>query len=125
MIHANTRRLFPHRSAFALAVVLAAPSAFALDPVFVDHFNNGVVENSDSVTGFWAQRNSGSASVAAESGSGPLQLTAGGAAYPHGQIVSGVQSSFNFFRTPIVLQASGLNFTSPTGSLNKGILRFS
>src|SRR5437016_3258874 len=124
MICRKTRRQIAQRSAFALAAAVAAPSALALDPVFVDHFNNGVVENSDSVTGFWTQRNSGSASVAAEPGSGPLQLTAGGSQYPHGQIASAVQSNFNFFHTPIVLQASGLNFTSTTNSLNKGILRF-
>ena len=47
------RRRMTQRMAFALAAAVAAPCAFALDQVFVDHFNNGVVENSDSVTGFW------------------------------------------------------------------------
>src|SRR5947207_3063141 len=125
MTQGKSRRRMAHRSAFVLAAAVAAPGAFALDQVFVDHFNNGVVENSDAVTGFWTQRNSGGGSAGTETaGTGPLQLTAGGSQYPHGQIASAVQSSFNFFHTPIVLQASGLNFTSSTNSLNKGILRF-
>src|SRR5262245_44061407 len=124
MIYRKSRRFLPRQAAFAVAAAVAAPSAFALDQVFVDHFNNGVVENSDTVNGFWTQRNSGSASMASESATGPLLLTAGGSAYPHGQIASAVQSYFNFFRTPLVISAAGINFTSPTGSLNKGILRF-
>jgi hypothetical protein len=118
------RRQTIFRSAFVFAAAVAAQNAMALDPVFVDHFNNGVVENSDASAGFWTQRNSGGSSTAVEPAAGPLQLTAGGSQFPHGQLSSAVQSSFNFFHTPIVLQASGLNFTSPTGSLNKGILRF-
>ena len=77
MIHRNIRRL-THRSAFVLAAAVAAPGALALDQVFVDHFNNGVVENSDAVNGFWTQRNSGGTSAGSETaGTGPLQLTAG------------------------------------------------
>ena len=107
-----------------LAVPFVAAPALAVDPVFVDNFNNGIVEDSDSTPAFWAQRNSGSISSAVESG-GQLSLTAGGSQYPHGQVASLVQPNFNFFRTPIVVQGTGLNFTSPTSSLNKGIFRLS
>lgn len=117
-----------HKLAIATAALAAiglpATLALAVDPVLSDGFNNGVVENADAAAGFWTARNSGSASIAAESG-GRLQLTAGGSAFPHSQIASGVQNNFNFFRTPMVISASSLNFTSTTNSLNKGILRFS
>src|SRR5438045_97797 len=103
---------------------IGATSAFAADVVFVDHFNNGSAGDSDTQTSFWTPRNSGGLSSAAEPAAGPLQLTAGGSQYPHGQIASATQSMFNFFHTPLVISASGLNFTSPTNSLNKAILRF-
>lgn len=100
------------------------PAARSADLVFVDSFQNNIVEDSDTEPAFWTPRLSGSLSATGETG-GALRLTAGGSAYPHGQIASLVQSRFNFFRAPIVIQASDINFTSPTNSLNKGILRFS
>lgn len=106
----------------ALCVPFVVSTVQAADPVLIDGFNNGIVTDSDSVPGFWNPRLSGSLSAATETG-GSLRLNAGGSTYPHGQIASPVQSSFNFFRTPIIIQGSGLNFTSPTGSLNKSIFR--
>lgn len=106
------------------AVPLFSACALAVEPVFVDNFANGIVEDSDTQPAFWSQRLSGSISAAAESG-GAMRLTAGGSQFPHGQIASPVQSNFNFFRAPIVVEGSGLNFTSSTNSLNKGIFRMS
>ncbi len=106
----------------ALAVPFALTTAFAADPVLVDNFNNGVVENTDSTPAFWTPRLSGGLGTATESG-GSLRLNAGGSQYPHAQIASAVNSDFNFFRAPLVISGTGLNFTSTTNSLNKGIFR--
>lgn len=111
-------------SVLSLIAMISLPS-LGLDPVFHDSFANGSPENSDTVPGFWTQRNSGGLSAVNEGVGGPVQVTAGGSQYPHGQLVSAVQNDFNFFRTPITISGSGINFTSSTNSLNKSILRFS
>jgi hypothetical protein len=119
------RRL--NRQSVCLIATIAAVSlpVLASETVLQDNFANGVVENSNTTTNYWTQRSSGALSAVNEPVGGPLQITAGGSQYPHGQIVTDVQHDFNFFRTPITISASGINFTSSTGSLNKSILRFS
>ena len=97
-------------------------SATAPDRVFTDRFNNGSVFNSDSVPAFWQTRNQGGSVV--ESSAVPLKLTATGAGYPHAQIASAVRDEFNFFEAPIQIEATGINFDSPSGSYGKSYLRF-
>src|SRR3954462_9346695 len=79
--------------------------AFAADVVFSDHFSNGSVTDSDTQPGFWTPPTSGGLTPATDPAAGPLQLAAGGSTSPPGQIVSGVQPMFNFFHTPLVIQA--------------------
>lgn len=101
-----------------------AVTATAPDRVFTDRFNNGSVANSDQVPAFWSTRNQGASSAVAESSAVPLKLTASGAGYPHAQIASGVRDEFNFFEAPIEIEATGINFDSPSGSYGKSYLRF-
>ncbi|HRK29637.1 MAG TPA: PEP-CTERM sorting domain-containing protein [Tepidisphaeraceae bacterium] len=108
----------------ALAVPFVSTAALAVDPVLVDNFANGIVTDTDTIPGYWIPRLSGGISTANEAG-GTMQLTAGGSQFPHGQIAGPVDSNINFFRAPVVVEGSGLNFTSPTNSLNKGIFRMS
>lgn len=109
-----------------VAVRHARPSvsATAPDRAFTDRFNNGSVANSDVVPAFWQTRNQGTGSSVVESSAVPLRLTAAGAGYPHAQIASGVRNEFNFFETPIEIEATGINFDSPSGSYDKSYLRF-
>jgi beta-glucanase (GH16 family) len=110
--------------------------------VFTDNFKNGAVADSDSVAGFWTQRNQGSgggvtsnvsetAVVNADDAyvAQPLSLTAGGAGFPHAQIASSVRSEFNLFRNPVAIEATGIGFSSTSNSttvntIGKSILRF-
>ena len=91
--------------------------------VFVDHFNNGSVANSDTQPAFWNTLVSGTGTATEGSGgAGSLLLNVTGAtsgnAFPFTEIASPLQSSFNFFHAPIVLQASGLNYGANTNFLN-------
>src|SRR5205814_6705408 len=79
--------------------------------------------DSDTNPGFWTTRLAGSGSTAAEPVGGPVALTASGSQYPHAQLASNTQPMFNFFHTPILIQGSGLNFTSPDTGGNKTLLR--
>src|SRR5437763_1075364 len=113
------------RSRKICAILFAATTvtcARADVPVLVDHFNNGSVSNSDSQAAFWNVLVSG-AGTATEgtAGTGSLLLraasTGGANSFPYTEIASPLQSSFNFFHAPIVIQASGLNYganTNPT-----------
>src|SRR4051794_31148053 len=96
-----------------LFTAIASASARAAVPVFVDHFNNGSVANSDSVPNFWTTIID-QAGTATEPVGGPLTLTAAGAnpgdPFPFTEIASPLQNSFNFFRSPIVVEASGLGY---------------
>src|SRR3954470_25057835 len=65
----------------SIAGIGATTAARAADTVFVDHFKNGSVTDSDATANFWTPRNSGGQSNAAETVGGPLQLTAGGSQY--------------------------------------------
>lgn len=97
-------------------------AASATNRVFTDRFKNGGVTNSDSVVGFWTQRNS-SGSITETTGD-PVKLTASGAGYPHAQLASSVQSNFNFFTAPLSITADGIEFRSTSNSTGKSILRF-
>lgn len=99
-------------------------TATAPDRVFTDRFSNGSVANSDQLTGFWQTRNLGASSSVVESPGLPLRLTAAGAGYPHAQIASPVRSEFNFFEAPVEIEATGINFDSPSRSYDKSYLRF-
>jgi beta-glucanase (GH16 family) len=102
--------------------------------VLTDNFNNGNVANSNTINGFWSQKNLGTSSVTETSATpanlaDPLKLTASGAGYPHAQIASGVRSEFNLFRTPVAIEATGIGFSSTSNSttvntIGKSILRF-
>ncbi len=106
--------------------------------LFTDNFDNGVVANSNSVNGFWSQRNLGASSTVSETSintmtgakaAEPLKLTAVGGGYPHAQIASAVRSEFNFFKNPVALEATGIGFSSTSNStsvntIGKSILRF-
>ena len=92
-------------------------------PVFIDHFNNNSVANSDTQPGFWSTLVSGTGTATegtgAAGGSLLLNVTGanGGNQFPFTEIASPLQNSFNFFHAPIVIQASGLNYgpnTDPT-----------
>src|SRR5205085_11208372 len=90
----------------AVRRIFSPVAATGAGRVFTDNFDNGNVANSDSINGFWTQRNQGASSTATE-GSGipanaaePLKPTAVGAGFPHGQLASAVRSQFNFFRNP-------------------------
>src|SRR5437667_3760115 len=50
-------------------------------------------------------------------------MNAVGAGYPHGQLTSAVRSEFNFFNSPIRIQADGIAFNSTSNSYGKSILR--
>lgn len=99
-----------------------------------DTFRNGSIADSDTLSGFWTQRNQGASSVS-ETGPGsnnlaePLKLTAAGAGYPHAQIASSVRGELNFFRNPIAIEAAGLGVSSTSHStsvntIGRSILRF-
>jgi dockerin type I repeat protein len=114
-----------HRAAKAAAVLFSATAitcARADVTVFTDHFNNGNVANSDSQTNFWSTLVSGGGTATeGTGGAGSLLLNVTGASsnnrFPFTEIASPLQSSFNFFRAPMVIQASGLNYgagTDPT-----------
>ena len=121
---AHNRKRAGKLSAILFAAA-AASSARAAIPVFVDHFNNGSVANSDTVPNFW-NTVIDAAGTAVEGNGGSLTLTATGASggdqYPFTQISSPLQNSFNFFRSPIVLQASGLGYAP--GSAAVGLTQF-
>jgi hypothetical protein len=106
------------RTTFVLLAAIVGPAsvASAADLVFQDHFNNGSPTDSDTTPGFWTTRLSGSTSTAVEPVGGPLALTAGGSQFPHAQLASNTQAMFNFFHTPILIQASGLNFNLNGGA---------
>jgi beta-glucanase (GH16 family) len=97
-------------------------SAGGANRVFTDRFKNGSVADSDAHSGFWAQRNQGGSTVT-ENTIDPLKLRAAGAGFPHAQVVSGVRSEFNFFESPITIEATGIGFHSTTNSYVKSILR--
>src|SRR5437588_23281 len=95
-----------------LFAAVAASSARAAISVFVDHFNNGSVANSDTIPNFWTTIID-AAGTLTEGNGGSLSLAAkgtGAGQYPFTQISSPLQNSFNFFRSPLVLQASGLGY---------------
>ena len=104
---------------FAASAVI---SARADVPVFIDHFNNGSVAASDTQPAFWNTLVSGTGTATEGTGAGgSLLLNVTGATagnqFPFTEIASPLQSSFNFFHAPIVIQASGLNYgpnTNPT-----------
>jgi beta-glucanase (GH16 family) len=98
-------------------------SASAPNRVFTDHFKNGNVGNSDSVTNFWTQRNLGTGTVTETTGD-PLRLSVSGSGFPHAQVASAVRSEFNFFNSPIRITGDGIAFNSTTNSYAKSILRF-
>jgi hypothetical protein len=101
--------------------VCAAPFlctfAHAQTQVFVDHFNNGSVTNSDSVANFWQVIPNDDSTVTEPTG-GPLNLTAQatgttGDNYPFAELsATALQSSFNFFQQPIILSVSNMSYTS-------------
>ena len=110
-------------------------AASSANRVFTDNFNNGNVANSNTINGFWSQKNLGTSSVTETNATpanlaDPLKLTASGAGYPHAQIASGVRNEFNLFRTPVAIEATGIGFSStsnatPTpNTIGKSILRF-
>jgi beta-glucanase (GH16 family) len=92
--------------------------------VLTDRFKNANVANTDTASGFWTQRNQGTASVLETSGD-PLKLTVSGAGFPHAQVVSAVRGDLNFFRSPLRLTIDGIEFASTSNSFAKSILRFS
>jgi beta-glucanase (GH16 family) len=98
-------------------------SASAPNRVFTDRFKNGSIADSDSHAGFWAQRNQGTSTIT-ENTVDPLKLRAAGAGFPHAQVVSAVRGEFNFFESPITIEATGIGFHSTTNSYTKSILRF-
>ena len=112
-------------SAIVFATI-AASSTHAATPVFTDHFNNGNVANSDTVPNFW-NTIIDAAGTATEPVGGPLTLTATGASggdqFPFTEIASPLQNSFNFFRSPIVLQASGLGYAPGSASIPPALIR--
>ena len=97
-------------------------AASAANRVFTDRFKNASVADSDAHGGFWAQRNQGGSTVT-ENTIDPLKLRAAGAGFPHAQVASGVRSEFNFFESPITIEATGIGFHSTTNSYAKSILR--
>src|SRR5262245_9544884 len=97
---------------FAAAAVTCARADV---PVFIDHFNNGSVANSDTQPAFWNTLISGGGTATEGSyGIGSLLLNvtgaSGGNQFPFTEIASPLQNSFNFFHAPLVMQASGLNY---------------
>jgi beta-glucanase (GH16 family) len=120
----------------AVRRIFSGVSATGPGRVVTDTFRNGNVANTDAVTSFWTQRSQGAGSSITESNAPPdyaaepLKLRAGGAGFPHAQIASGVRSEFNFFRTPLAIEAHGIGFSSTSNSttvntIGKSILRFS
>lgn len=99
-----------------------AVTATSADRVFTDRFLNSNVGTSDSLAGFWTTRNQGSSTVT-ETAAMPLRLTAAGAGFPHAQIASGVRSEFNFFESPIEVEATGIDFSSSSNSYDKSYFR--
>lgn len=101
-------------AAALLSAVLTMPSIGGAQ-VFVDHFNNGSVSDSDTIPGFW-NTVVGGTGVPSEAVGGPMILKAQssgpGDPYPFTQISSGLNNSFNFFRSPVVLKASGLGYAN-------------
>lgn len=85
--------------------------------IFVDNFNNGVIEDSDTRPGFWnAANNSGAPLYTETAGINRLTLrsqrVSGGDNFPYTEIASPLLNEFNFFRSPITLSASGLGYAS-------------
>jgi hypothetical protein len=97
-------------------------SATAPYRVFTDRFKNGTPANSDSITNFWTQHNIGSSSVT-ETTSTPLTLSVAGAGYPQAEVASAVQSSVNFFKSPLQIVGDGIDFTETPGSQSQCIFR--
>jgi beta-glucanase (GH16 family) len=106
--------------------------------VITDTFRNGSVANSDAITNLWSERSQGSGSAVTDTAPNvdepgldePLKLRAAGAGFPHAQIATGVRSEFNFFKTPVAIEAAGIGFSSTSNSttvntISKSILRFS
>jgi beta-glucanase (GH16 family) len=98
-------------------------AATATNRLFTDRFKNTSVTNSDSINGFWNQRNVGSSTVT-ESASAPKRLAAAGSGFPHAQVASTVRSEFNFFSSPLRITADGIDIQSTAGTSAKSILRF-
>jgi hypothetical protein len=111
-----------HRTAKVSAILLAsvaAACARADVTVFTDHFNNGSVADSDTQSGFWSTLISGGGAPTEGAGAGGSLLlnvtgASGGNQFPFTEIASPLQGSFNFFRAPMVIQASGLNYGANT-----------
>jgi hypothetical protein len=102
------------------AALFLSASAHAQKQVFVDNFNNGSILNSDTQAGFWQTVVDGNSTITEPTG-GPETLTAvpanSGDGFPFAQLSSAsLQSSFNFFQQPIVLQVSGLNYTAASSA---------
>ena len=106
----------------AVRTLFEPVSASAPNRLFTDRFKNGNVQDSDSHASFWAQRNQGNSTVT-ENTIDPLKLRAAGAGFPHAQVVSGVRPEFNFFESPITIEATGIGFHSTSNSYAKSILR--
>ncbi len=116
---------------FTRGIVYALSAAAAVTPsavraqTFVDHFNNGIVTDSDTTPGFWNVVID-QTGTAVEPVGGPLTLTASGASaadeYPYTSIASATQGAFNFFSAPVVLSVSGLGYKA--GSSTVGLTQF-
>lgn len=99
------------------ACLLLANWAAAQQQVFVDHFSNGSITDSDTIPGFWQQIPNDLSTVTEPVG-GPEMLTAqstgaAGDNYPFAELsATSLQSSFNFFQQPIILSVANMSYSA-------------